>query len=136
MRSGCWASGCRQPRPSRSVGGGQLHMPCCCPACSRTGSAHAALWFLTNAHNRHPSFPQQMGGTTYYNPYGPPPAVPSMAGMPAFGPAPPPGLSPPFGMPAPWAQPAVPAMQQMAAAAMMPALVRQGSVSEASPPGP
>ncbi len=80
----------------------------------------------------HPSLPQQMGGTTYYNPYGPTAALPSMGGMPGFGPAPPPGMMPPFGMPGPWGQPAVPAMQQMAA--MMPALVRQGS-TEASPPG-
>lgn len=77
----------------------------------------------------------QMGGTTYY-PYGPPQAVPSMGGMPpAFAPAPAPGMAP-YGMAAPWAPPTMPVMQQMAAAAaMMPALVRQGSAPEASHPG-
>lgn len=78
---------------------------------------------------------RQMGGTTYY-PYGPPQAVPSMGGMPpAFAPAPAPGMAP-YGMAAPWAPPTMPVMQQMAAAAaMMPALVRQGSAPEASHPG-
>ncbi|PRW61288.1 RNA-binding Nova-2-like isoform X1 isoform B [Chlorella sorokiniana] len=91
-----------------------------------------AQWLLGQRLSAAASF--QMGGTTYYNPYGPAAALPSMAGMPAFGQAPPPGMAPPFGMPGPWAQPAVPAMQQMAAAAMMPAFVRQGSASDASPP--
>lgn len=88
-----------------------------------------------------------MGGTTYYNPYGPPTSVPGMGamggmggGMPGYAPAgPPPGMAPPpYGMPGAWGQPtlAVPAMQQMAAAAaMMPPLARQGSGSGTSTPG-